>query len=158
MKTKFLNKSIESYLKPKSEDEIIHSLYSLSKEELNQKLVDTAKNGFIVAAQYIIKVLRDVNIKDENGNTALHLASFCGHRQIVKMLLDAGADVNYSEVDGYTALHYASYSGHRQIVKMLLDAGVDINIKDKKGRTALYWALHKNKKDLVNLLEKRGAK
>ena len=36
----------------------------------------------------------DVNTKDEDGETPLHLAALRGHKEIVELLIAAGADVN----------------------------------------------------------------
>ena len=60
---------------------------------------------------------------DENGETALHLASYWGDSEIVKMLIEAGADVNAVNKDGETALYWASLKGHQEIIKILKEAG-----------------------------------
>ena len=36
----------------------------------------------------------------------LFIASWKGHEQTVKLLLEAGADLNIKNSNGYTALHY----------------------------------------------------
>ena len=46
----------------------------------------------------------DPNIVEENGYTALTLASLYGCAEIVRLLLDSGVDPNIVEENGYTAL------------------------------------------------------
>ena len=62
---------------------------------------------------------RDVNAKDENGNTPLMAASIEGHFEKVKVLLDNGADVNSKTVQGYTALTVASWKSYIKVIKLL---------------------------------------
>jgi ankyrin repeat protein len=50
----------------------------------------------------------DVNAKDEVGGTPLHGAAYDGHKEIVELLITAGADVNVMDVlSGSTPLDYA---------------------------------------------------
>ena len=52
----------------------------------------------------------DVNkARTDNGETPLYAASWIGHDEVVKMLLDAGADANKARTDnGATPLSSAS--------------------------------------------------
>ena len=56
------------------------------------------------------------------GDTALHYASYCGHDDLVGLLLDAGADALRVSSDGRTALSTAIEEGHATVVRMLVDA------------------------------------
>lgn len=47
----------------------------------------------------------NINSKDEDGFTALHLAADRGHVEAVKLLIDAGADLDIKTDDEETALH-----------------------------------------------------
>ena len=123
MRAKFIYESLSDYLDPKSEDEIIHSLSTLSKEELGTKLIYTAEEGLTNVVKYIIKVGADINAKDNAGRTALYMASWKGHEQMAKILLDAGADVNAKDNIGWTALMWASSYGHKDIVTLLKKHG-----------------------------------
>jgi ankyrin repeat protein len=50
--------------------------------------------------------LIDVNAQDNEGQTALHIATACDHTSIIKLLIDAGADVNIVDVHGNVAQHH----------------------------------------------------
>ena len=65
---------------------------------------------------------------DNDGRTPLYLASVKDHKEIVRMLIDAGADVNKANKYGSAPLYWASVKDHKEIVKMLREAGA----KEKK--------------------------
>ena len=48
-----------------------------------------------------------VDVCDSRGFTALHLASYCVHSDVVNILLDFGANVNQLTDDGLTPLTLA---------------------------------------------------
>src|SRR5690349_1994752 len=90
----------------------------------------------------------DVNAKNEDGWTALHVAANDGHIEVAKLLIEAGADINkavddnplqianqerHSETNLYgttplsekatnqTPLFVAASKGHLGVVRLLLD-------------------------------------
>jgi len=82
-----------------------------------------------------------VDLYDDYGNTALHLAAEKGFRGVCKVLLDAGADVNQKNNSvGWTAVHYAAYEGHNDVLRMLIAHGAIPNMVDKSGDTAETYA------------------
>ncbi len=82
-------------------------------------------------------------------------ASYHGHTEIVRRLLDAGADFNIqNKAGGMTALICASYTGNIEIVKLLLEAGVDHNLQTMSELTALMIASKKGHRDICDLLKK----
>ncbi|XP_074545061.1 oxysterol-binding protein-related protein 1-like isoform X2 [Halichoeres trimaculatus] len=66
--------------------------------------------------------------KASSGWTALHLASYFGHRDAVEELLKAGADANLQNNMGDTPLHKAAYTGRKEIVLLLLRYDAHSNI------------------------------
>ena len=44
-----------------------------------------------------------------SGKTALQVASHQGHKEIVKLLIDAGANLDICDEDGDQALHFAAF-------------------------------------------------
>jgi hypothetical protein len=70
----------------------------------------------------------DPNVAGKEYSNALQEASAIGHKQIVRLLLEAGADVNAEGGGLYgSALQAASARGHEQVVRLLLDHGADVN-------------------------------
>ena len=66
--------------------------------------------------QLLIEAGADVNIRDEDGSTALMCAAEHGHMEIVKHLLHhPDTDVSVKDNDGLTALAVAMEAGHRDV-------------------------------------------
>lgn len=60
-----------------------------------------------------------VDAADENGDTALILASAEGEKKVVRMLLERGAEVDLRNRSGVTALAVALRKGHQQVAELL---------------------------------------
>jgi ankyrin repeat protein len=90
--------------------------------------------------QVLLDLGWDVNLADEDGETALHLACLEGHLDIVHQLLRAGVEVNPQTDLGDTPLALATLQGHGEIVRFLLDQGADPNL-GVPGETPLTLAL-----------------
>ena len=103
----------------------------------------------------------DVNIQNnENGSTALMIASRFGYSTIVKMLLEHGADVNEKDNNGSTALILSVINDNVETVKMLLDNKADVNIQSNSGSTALIYAADsddESSEKIVKMLLDHGA-
>ncbi|RYG39960.1 ankyrin repeat domain-containing protein [archaeon] len=54
------------------------------------------------------------------GDSPLHYASFCGHVEVARALLAAGADPNKASIDGKTPLMSAQEEGHKAVVDLFL--------------------------------------
>ncbi|KAH7132746.1 kinase-like domain-containing protein [Dactylonectria macrodidyma] len=78
-----------------------------------------ARSGSEPVVQFLLENGADVNIKDENEQTALHGASGQGHTRIVRMLLDSGADTEAEDLDGNIALDFAERRHHCGVASLL---------------------------------------
>ena len=60
-----------------------------------QSLIEAARLGMVEEVRVIARSHPElVNERDETGATALHYAAFGGHRDAVRVLVEAGADIN----------------------------------------------------------------
>jgi ankyrin repeat protein len=116
-------------------------------------------SGYFEIAELLINSGADINHASPSGWTPLHLASYNGHVDFVKLLLSRGANPRTADrTDGHTPLMAAVHRGHLDVVKTLLDVQeVDVNVASKKGETALMWALSDGRYELISLLLEYGA-
>ncbi|XP_063817847.1 ankyrin-3 isoform X9 [Pseudophryne corroboree] len=116
-----------------------------------------ARSGNLEKALDYLKNGVDINVCNQNGLNALHLASKEGHVEIVSELIQRGADVDASTKKGNTALHIASLAGQAEVVKVLVTNGANVNAQSQNGFTPLYMAAQENHLDVVKFLLDNGA-
>lgn len=94
-----------------------------------------------------------------DGFTALQLAAFFGHEEIVGLLLEAGADAGAVARNSLRvqAIHSAAAGGHTAIVKILLDHGADPNVRQEGGFAPIHEAAQSGEDELYDLLVSNGA-
>ena len=80
-------------------------------------------------------------------------ASFNGHFEIMRKLIEKGALVNLCDSNGRTALMMASSGPYAEAVKLLLNHYADPNVTDKEEHfTALMYASSEGHLDVVKVL------
>ncbi|KAI6238281.1 SAM domain-containing protein [Aphelenchoides fujianensis] len=79
----------------------------------------------------------DVDEGDDDGMTALQIASACGHLNLVEELVGLGATVDLANQLGYTPFLHACREGHLHVVKFLKQHGADEKRKTGFGMSAL---------------------
>ncbi|MEX0848834.1 MAG: ankyrin repeat domain-containing protein [Candidatus Dependentiae bacterium] len=85
-------------------------------------------DGFVKLA---LKSGADPELKDADGQNALHIASFCGKTEICRMFLtNYKMPVNETSNYGATPLHCASYLAHTETIALLLKHGARKNVQD----------------------------
>jgi len=88
-------------------------------------LIAAATTGDVIRVKALLADKSDVDIRDKDGWTPLHLAVANGHKEIVEVLLANKADMNAQNKEGLTPLHVVS---KREIAELLLanKATVDV--------------------------------
>ncbi|MFC8229282.1 ankyrin repeat domain-containing protein [Streptomyces sp. NPDC057287] len=96
---------------------------------------------------------------DEEGSTALYLASVQDLPGVVRLLLAAGADPDRASGPeaGDLPLCGAACGGHAEVVEALLSAGADPDLSEEFGFTALRWAAGLGHARTAEILLARGA-
>ncbi len=85
-----------------------------------------------------------VNLTDNNGNNALHLAIISGQNDNAMELISGGTDMNLKDNSGFTPIHIAVMLNNEEIVKFLILHGADINTAGNWGYTPLHIASELN--------------
>ena len=71
-----------------------------------------------------------MNLRGEDGSTALMWAVYIGNDKCVKIFLESGADVNIQNDDGGTPLVCALIEGHVKCIKLLVKAKAKVNMQN----------------------------
>jgi ankyrin repeat protein len=144
------------------------------KEALSPELIEIVR--------LLVDHNADLNVKLEDGTTALMWAAIHGYTELVKLLLDKGADPTAKLKDGSTALQWAALNDREDVVKLLdthsavnnladaakaglskdilrlVGRGANVNAKDNQGKTPLMEATRAGHADTAKLLLSKGAK
>ena len=91
----------------------------------------------------------------QTGYTPLHISTYFGHFDLVRLLLDHGADAKCMDRRGYTPLQLACRHGHVDVVELMFD------LKEERGAMvdrfdALAVARLGDNEDIVRCLLARG--
>jgi ankyrin repeat protein len=107
-----------------------------------------ARNGHLNTVEFLLRSGAKVDIlADDRGSTPLIDTAMGRHKEVIKILIEAGADVNVKNRDGQTALIIVVGAGDVEIVEMLVKAGADPDIEDAFGVSArMYANIFKNEK------------
>jgi ankyrin repeat protein len=115
------------------------------------KVVDTEMLGLLLRAEADINTI--CGIPDYLSQLTLEN----NYREVVKLLLKAGAKVPIAPRICNTALLEASANNQKDLVKLLVDAGADLSFKSHWNDTALHIAAKNDYEEVVELLLRAGA-
>ncbi|KAF4439612.1 ankyrin [Fusarium acutatum] len=130
--------------------------------EYNQPVSKTTLFGYLLQQQ----LEKDVNMRDYNGITALHIVSTYS-TDLTMRLLELGADATLVTKEGMNVFHLASRCRQSNTLGLVLDWLRErtakeelqnlLNLKDNRGRAPLYYACASGRFQSVELLINGGA-
>lgn len=65
----------------------------------------TKEGNFTIVSELLTCGYRNIDAKNQDGHTAVHLACRYSNEQMVRKLIDSGANVNCRDTKGNTPLH-----------------------------------------------------
>jgi ankyrin repeat protein len=93
------------YLKKPSDKPSLQKTTRSKQHTIHQ----AAHRGDIANVQLFLKNGVDINsVEKERGQTALHMAAFKGHNELIEFLLQRGALIGITDKEGKTPLHLAA--------------------------------------------------
>ena len=94
-------------------------------------------HSHVTCVNLLIEAGVNVNMKEEEGRTALIQAAINDHHECVDLLIQRGADITQPDYYGRTPITSAAFFGSIKSLDKLLSAGADVNASAVQGYTAL---------------------
>ncbi|KAJ3170998.1 hypothetical protein HDU88_008032 [Geranomyces variabilis] len=119
-----------------------HDVREISKDFENTTALMVAaeyKNEEAFMA-YVSMYPQTIFCTNDQGKTALIVATERGMNGIIQTLIDMGADVNAPDSTGSTPLHHAAAWGYFDTITLLIACGAHYNVKNVRGWTPFDWA------------------
>ncbi|OQR81985.1 hypothetical protein THRCLA_11235 [Thraustotheca clavata] len=131
--------------------------FGISKTTSDGKtlLMFAAKHGSLPIVQYLLPI-SDINALSENGYSAVAVAAYYGHLDVVKFLALHGANLNQVTDNAVFPLRIAAQEGHTEVVRYLVPLLNDVDRRNCYGDTALYMATQNQHIEVVKCLSSKA--
>ncbi|EAY15979.1 ankyrin repeat protein, putative [Trichomonas vaginalis G3] len=132
-------------------------VYFDQTNDVNTCFLYSARFNILSLLKYFLSHGANINEKNENGETALHIAALNNSKETAELLISHGANINEKDNSKRTPLFDAAENNSKETAELLISHGANINEKDKYGQTALHYAARFNSKETAELLISHGA-
>ena len=126
-------------------------------EEFEGTLAAAVSRNDLEAVRELLARGENVNRKEEDGTTALHIAVENGDIKMIELLLTFGAKVNARTIDKRTPLMEVDLDASAELVQLLIRHGAKVNAVSKNGDTPLIRAARNAESEVVQVLVDAGA-
>jgi ankyrin repeat protein len=120
-------------------------------------LVDAARNQDQARVRGLLNRRADVNVRSDDGSTALLWSAHWNDVETARLLIRAGANANVANDFGMTPLSRACTNGSAPLVELLLGAGANPDTAIATGETPIMTCAGSGAADAVRTLVARGA-
>ena len=100
-------------------------------KEINKNFFEALKFKDAEVVKSFIDNGVDIEARNENGWTPLHVTSILGHAEKTKLLIDAGADIDARNIIGQTPLDIATDRGCMEVAKLLKNHQINLLLLKK---------------------------
>lgn len=122
------------------------------------RLTKAILNDDLENFQKLIRNGAEINIPDNMGNTALHIAAYFNRCEAVKWLLERDdLNINAKNHTGMTAAFVSAYKSNENILSLLIKSGADINHRTDDLEAPIHVAVRNSNLTLTELLIQNGA-
>lgn len=167
----FIGCANESVDKPRARESVAPTQLLPQEAEM----LEAAGKGNTPRVQALLNEGVNVNMRGGDSQTPIMEATYGGHLDTIRLLLDHGADLSAKKRDGATALTLtankdilalfknissmvaAAAAGNNTILETFISKGTPINGLSETGESALHAACWNGRVETVKLLLERGA-
>jgi ankyrin repeat protein len=135
-----------SYLKGIDQGSLQYLCIGATKQEYFQAIIDS-----------LIDKGADIEARNKDKETPLHIAAKEGHTKIVQYLIDKGADKQARAAYYRTPLHLAAERGYIAVVQCLIEKGAGREAKEYCNQTPLHLAARNGHTEVAKYLVKQEA-
>lgn len=111
----------------------------MARRGVTQELIDETRASTEVQMlrdlQNLGSIGGDLEYKDHQGATPLHIAAANGYLRVVELLLDQHVSIDVEDNDKWQPVHAAACWGHLEVLVLLVQHGADLNAKNKHDET-----------------------
>ncbi|XP_076668308.1 myosin phosphatase targeting subunit 75D isoform X1 [Andrena cerasifolii] len=111
----------------------------MARRGVTQELIDETRASIEVQMlrdlQHKASIGGDLEYKDHQGATPLHIAAANGYLRVVEFLLDQDVSTDVEDNDKWQPVHAAACWGHLEVLELLVQNGADLNPKNKHDET-----------------------
>lgn len=104
----------------------------------------------------IINMGIKINQGDYDNRTPLHIASACGHEDILRILIWNGSDINTKDRFGFTSLYEAVQHNNKNVTDILQEKFAKMGLDNESSAAILCWAAYNNDISLIDRFYKNG--
>lgn len=146
--------------------------YRYKNEDEKRKAKSLDEQEAIKIVKFLVEKGAKLDVTDNQGSNALHLAAIVGRPLMIQTLVELGMNIKEKNKAGATTLILAAASGSLEAVNVCVENGADINTKTNENYTALDVARqygteysrkmgiseHNEHKEIIAYLQEKGAK
>ncbi|XP_043263353.1 protein phosphatase 1 regulatory subunit 16A-like isoform X3 [Colletes gigas] len=111
----------------------------MARRGVTQELIDETRASIEVQMlrhlQHVANLGGDLDYKDHQSATPLHIAAANGYLRVVEFLLDQHVSTDVEDNDKWQPVHAAACWGHLEVLELLVQNGADLNAKNKHDET-----------------------
>lgn len=111
----------------------------MSKRGVTQELIDETRDAtermMLDDLKWLAQQNADLEYRDAQEATPLHIASANGYKSVVEFLLDQNVSTDVVDNDLWQPIHAAACWGHLDVLELLVQNGASLDAKTKNGET-----------------------
>ncbi|KAK0162338.1 hypothetical protein PV327_008683 [Microctonus hyperodae] len=111
----------------------------MASRGVTQELIDetraSTERQMLHDLQRLAALGEDLEYKDHQGATPLHISAANGYLRVVEYLLDQHVSTDVEDNDKWQPVHAAACWGHLEVLELLVQNGADLNAKNKHDET-----------------------